>query len=1331
MSAAQCLFHLLARARTAVVPAWAVAVALLFGVSALLLQGTVAPTTLAQGTAPDAPTSVAVYSIESEKLEVRWSSSDAANTTSFKIQWKSGSEEFDSNRQLTTDPSTSIEELQSTAATKRYVATITGLTDGTEYTVRVLATNSNGDSDPSNEDAGTPQSSPGQVKEFIETEVIELFESSHPWLRATWDYITTQNVTVTFTRAHGGFIERECSDRPIDMNLHKCEATKVTLGRSDPVLVNLIVHELAHVYTLANGVADTPGPLGVAFVYFHALLPRDYLFLSSAELFASGCRPSELYADALSLITLGSGNRQNTTYWNTCELITTTVAAEALAVVTSAAAGNMPTWFADTYNDSEGNPDHERFWLKVKSIPQDDDRQAIVFQLRDSFGGYCDNRRATQSVFGNGKTRNPWMDGGCVPDAPTSVSATTSGSGKVTVSWQESPGDGGSPIEGYRVHWKSAGQNYAPSRMVVVTDLTDLQAAISGLTVDQSHTFRVLAYNHNGGGEGAETTLTPTSVDSSAPLLLTARLDTFDSSVRLTYNEPLDESSVPPDSALTVSINGVSHTPSIDIEDNVVTLTTSGNRSPSDVLTVTYSVPTGANAQPLKDSAGNHAADFAAEAVRNDSTQAAFTSDPGTDDTYSWNGGAGDQDVIEVTVTFSEPVLVGGTPELSLLIGDKPHQAVYHSGSGTSSLIFRFLVTEDDEDDDGVEVVRGSIEGLVRYVSTKAVAPAGVELSPDSGHLVDAVRPVLLSAGIVAGQSDLTLTWDKTLDETSVPHFSDVGFYVWDKIAKQQLVPSMTTILGRRVTLTLPSTVAATGDIIVSFRTPSLKPLKDTVGNYAAETIAFPVTITRNPNSPAEFPSTEDGARSVDENTPAGRNIGAPIAADDADNDQRTYSIAGTDAAFFDVASTSGQLRTKADLDREGRDSYSFTLSVTDGVDTFGFADTAIDDTIEVTITINDIDEPATVSFTAASSVTATEHDLAVDENHAGTVATFNASDPENKAGLTYQWSVSGTDGLDFAITSAGVLTFAATPDYEDPADSSGNNVYDITVNALDSDGKTGRLDVTVTVDPVNEPPTVTGGTAPAIEEEGAVLVGTYTASDPEGATLAWQPLAGVDSDKFEFSTRNGRLTLKVAPDFEDAQDSGTDNVYNVILSVSAGGDATSLGVAVTVTNREEPGALSFPPSRPLAEVQYTATLSDPDGVVSTVWTWERSTSRSSGWTAVSGAVSGTTTSSYAPLVADIGYYLRAIAAYEDRYSPGKSLAVVSPNTVREKPGTNASPEFADETTTRSVAETAGANAPVGARVTATDTDSGDTVRYELDPVSDLLRSTAPPARSG
>ena len=163
-----------------------------------------------------------------------------------------------------------------------------------------------------------------------------------------------------------------------------------------------IVHELGHVYSLANGMASKPGPLGIAHLYLDGLVFPSYENLSDLELFQSGCEPAELYADALTIVTFGDRHADDANYWSSCNLITDTVSDQALAVFRSAAAGEMPSWFADTYNDADGDPDLERLWLDVKAIRHGDDRRAAVFQLRNSFGGYCDNQKATDSVFGSG-----------------------------------------------------------------------------------------------------------------------------------------------------------------------------------------------------------------------------------------------------------------------------------------------------------------------------------------------------------------------------------------------------------------------------------------------------------------------------------------------------------------------------------------------------------------------------------------------------------------------------------------------------------------------------------------------------------------------------------------------------------------------------------------------------------------------------------------------------------------------------------------------------------------------------------------------------------------
>ena len=463
------------------------------------------------------------------------------------------------------------------------------------------------------------------------------------------------------------------------------------------------------------------------------------------------------------------------------------------------------------------------------------------------------------------------------------------------------------------------------------------------------------------------------------------------------------------------------------------------------------------------------------------------------------------------------------------------------------------------------------------------------------------------------------------------------------------------------------------------------------------------------PSLPPSFASETD-EQEVAENSSAATVV-ATVTATDPERQALTYALSGPDAASFTIPnSAAGQLRANAPLDREDATSYEVIVIASDPY--------GLSDSITLTINVTDIDEPAEITLTASPGVSADNNELSVDENHDGTLATFSASDPERKAGLTYTWSLGGTDASDFGITSAGVLSFANTPDYERPADSGGNNVYDITVNALDSDGKTGRTAVTVTVRPVDEPPTVSGDRAPSIEEEGTPLVGIYRAADPENATIAWQPLAGNDGDKFNFTTSNGRLAFKAALDYEDATDSGRNNVYDVTLSVSAGGDTTTFDVPVTVTNREEPGMLALPATRPQAEADYTATLSDPDGVVSTTWTWERSTSRSGTWEAVTGTIlDSTETSVYTPVTGDFGYYLRVTAAYTDALSPpDKSLVAFSTDSVLAVPGSNSPPAFMETNPTRSVAENARARALVGRPVTATDPDlgPGNTVGYEF-----------------
>ena len=113
----------------------------------------------------------------------------------------------------------------------------------------------------------------------------------------------------------------------------------------------------------------------------------------------------------------------------------------------------------------------------------------------------------------------------------------------------------------------------------------------------------------------------------------------------------------------------------------------------------------------------------------------------------------------------------------------------------------------------------------------------------------------------------------------------------------------------------------------------------------ASITVAIEVTATL-PNNPPTF-SSQTATRSVDENTPAGQNVGISVSATDADSDDTlNYTLGGTNASSFDIVSNTGQIQTKAALDYETKFRYTVTITV---------SDSELTDNISVTISVTDM----------------------------------------------------------------------------------------------------------------------------------------------------------------------------------------------------------------------------------------------------------------------------------------------------------------------------------------------------------------------------------------
>ena len=160
--------------------------------------------------------------------------------------------------------------------------------------------------------------------------------------------------------------------------------------------------------------------------------------------------------------------------------------------------------------------------------------------------------------------------------------------------------------------------------------------------------------------------------------------------------------------------------------------------------------------------------------------------------------------------------------------------------------------------------------------------------------------------------------------------------------------------------LTSLMTLTLSGNPISDYR--PLRTLKATI-EAANSSIYFDININ---NNPPVFTDGSNTTRSVAENTAAGQNIGNAIAATDADNHTLTYSLGGTNAASFDIVSSSGQLQTKAALDYETKTSYTVTVTAYDGN---SGADI-------ITVTIDVTDDPAAAPSVEAGHIIPDNTDL-------------------------------------------------------------------------------------------------------------------------------------------------------------------------------------------------------------------------------------------------------------------------------------------------------------------------------------------------------------------
>ncbi|MEM6450099.1 MAG: DUF4347 domain-containing protein [Cyanobacteria bacterium P01_D01_bin.105] len=182
--------------------------------------------------------------------------------------------------------------------------------------------------------------------------------------------------------------------------------------------------------------------------------------------------------------------------------------------------------------------------------------------------------------------------------------------------------------------------------------------------------------------------------------------------------------------------------------------------------------------------------------------------------------------------------------------------------------------------------------------------------------------------------------------------------------------------------------------------------------------------------------------------------------------------------------------------------------------------------------------------------------------------------------GFTYSLNA-GDDADKFNIDpTTGVISFKSVPDFENPSDADGNNVYFANVLVQDPTGAADSQFLSIVVTDITE-----SSSAPVINSSGggdsafiqtpenetfAVDVqATDADGDTEGNGLTYRINDGEDADKFNIDANTGVISFKVAPDFENPLDSDTNNIYRInVLVEDSAGQADSQFIQIEVTNK-------------------------------------------------------------------------------------------------------------------------------------------------------------------
>ena len=375
------------------------------------------------------------------QLEVSWDTPAAGGVVDeYIVQWKSGNETF-----ADAETENREETVAHVADTTTYEATISSLTNGTEYTVRVKAVNESGEA-VSDEETGTPDVLPGKP-------TIQSVAEGHTQLVVTWDEPANTGSDIA------GYV--------VQWKDNSVSGWESPLGSS-------MLEETDFNHTITSLANETEYAVRVRAVNGLVLLVEYEVDYNWSDDETGTPRPEPI----VTKVTVADNT------------ITQTEATATVAI--------------DNETD-DGQTVHLHYrkttdigWTPVSPKDVTATATSETFGLSNLTGNTDYVVEAWLATTSSTKASVEFTTDPVEPDAPRNVEITGFGDGELTVAWDAPLGNGGSTITGYKVQWKEETTPNWDSPSEESDDASPY--TIENLTNGTRYDVRVLAVNDVGDG---------------------------------------------------------------------------------------------------------------------------------------------------------------------------------------------------------------------------------------------------------------------------------------------------------------------------------------------------------------------------------------------------------------------------------------------------------------------------------------------------------------------------------------------------------------------------------------------------------------------------------------------------------------------------------------------------------------------------------------------------------------------------------------------------------------------------------------------------------------